>query len=92
MTTFRFVQPLGLLAARAALASVTLGDPSDVIPASDWAADNAIIPDYNVPFLEYQPSDSESPYLLATYRVCVALHHDIVIRLTKTMHDQQSWL
>lgn len=70
MTIFRFVQPLGLLAARAALASVTLGDPSDVIPASDWAADNAIIPDYNVPFLEYQPSDSESPYLLASYRLC----------------------
>lgn len=63
--TFRFIQPLGLLAARAALASVTLGDPSDVIPASDWADDNAIIPDYNVPFLEYQPSDSESPYLFA---------------------------
>ncbi|KAI3401191.1 hypothetical protein diail_11896 [Diaporthe ilicicola] len=52
-----FSPPLGLLAARAALASVTSGDPSDVIPASDWAADNAIIPDYNVPFLDYQPSD-----------------------------------
>lgn len=88
MMTFRFVQPLGLLAARAALASVTLGDPSDVIPASDWAADNAIIPDYNVPFLEYQPSDSESPSLLATHEPSVPLHHGTVIRLTKTMHDQ----
>lgn len=61
--SLRFIKPLGLLAARAALASVTVEDPSDVIPASDWADDNAIIPDYNVPFLEYQPSDSESPYL-----------------------------
>lgn len=53
------MHPLGLLAARTALASVTVGDPSDVIPASDWADDNAIVPDYNVPFLEYQPSDSK---------------------------------
>ncbi|KAJ0122512.1 hypothetical protein J7T55_003025 [Diaporthe amygdali] len=57
MMQLRSLQPLGLLAARVALASVTLEDPSDVIPASDWAADNAIIPDYNVPFLDYQPSD-----------------------------------
>lgn len=66
MAPLRSLQPLGLIAARAVLASVTLGDPSDVIPASDWAEDNAIIPDYNVPFLEYQPSDSES--LLTSYR------------------------
>ncbi|KAL1879299.1 hypothetical protein Daus18300_001880 [Diaporthe australafricana] len=57
MMQLRALQPLALLAARVALASVTLEDPSDTIPASDWAADNAIVPDYNVPFLEYQPSD-----------------------------------
>ncbi|KKY31247.1 hypothetical protein UCDDA912_g08800 [Diaporthe ampelina] len=57
MMPLRSLQLLGLLAATTALASVTVGDPSDVIPASGWADDNAIIPDYNVPFLEYQPSD-----------------------------------
>lgn len=62
MAPLRSLQPLGLIAARVVLASVTVGDPSDVIPASDWAEDNAIIPDYNVPFLEYQPSDSESHF------------------------------
>jgi hypothetical protein len=41
-----------------ALASVTIEDPSDVIDPSWWAADNAIIPDYNIPFVEVQPSDS----------------------------------
>lgn len=41
-----------------ALASVTIEDPSDVIDPKWWAADNAIIPDYNIPFVEVQPSNS----------------------------------
>lgn len=45
-----------------ALASVTIEDPSDVIDPSWWTADNAIIPDYNIPFPEVQPSDSRSPF------------------------------
>lgn len=40
------------------MAHITIEDPSDVIDPQDWAVDNAIIPDYNVPFLESQPSDS----------------------------------
>lgn len=82
MMSFRFIQPLGLLAAGAALASVTLGDPSDVIPASDWAEDNAIVPDYNVPFLEYQPSDSGSHFSLANRHRSVTLNRGMVIQLT----------
>lgn len=87
---FRFIQLLGLLAARAAFASVTLGDPSDVIPASDWAADNAIIPDYNVPFLEYQPSDSM--FLILSLVQHVVFHHrDMFYWLTKAPRGKQSW-
>lgn len=41
------------------LASITIEDPSDVIDPQLWAADNAIIPDYNVPFEEFQPSPSK---------------------------------
>lgn len=72
---------LGLLASRAALASVTVGDPSDVIPASDWADDNAIVPDYNVPFLEYQPSDSESPSrvnIVSLYFIACCSAHSVI--------------
>ncbi|CAI7604755.1 unnamed protein product [Penicillium pancosmium] len=47
-----------------ALASVTIEDPSDVIDPKWWAADNAIIPDYNIPFVEVQPSD-----IVATHNV-----------------------
>ena len=39
------------------LASLTVSDPSDVITPDAWAADNAIVPDYNVPFISQQPSD-----------------------------------
>lgn len=42
-----------------ALASVTIEDPSDVIDPSLWAADNAIIPDYDIAMVSVQPSDSE---------------------------------
>lgn len=51
---------LWLLGLKAALAYLTIEDPSDVIDPRSWAVDNAIIPDYDVPFLEYQPSDSKS--------------------------------
>lgn len=60
MLTVRAVQAVCFLIVRAALASVTIEDPSDIVPASDWAADNAIVPDYDVPFPAYQPSPSES--------------------------------
>jgi hypothetical protein len=41
-----------------ALASVEVKDPSDVIPPSQWAADNELISDYNAPFpANGQPTD-----------------------------------
>ncbi|CAK7232873.1 hypothetical protein SCUCBS95973_008405 [Sporothrix curviconia] len=46
-----------------ALATFTVNDPSDVIPPSDWAADNAIVPDYNTPFISVQPSDILAAYV-----------------------------
>lgn len=54
------VYSLWLLGLQTAYASITIEDPSDVIDPQDWAADNAIVPDYNVPFPESQPSDSMS--------------------------------
>lgn len=42
----------------ATLASVSVGDPSDVIDPADWAADNALVADYNVAVPGSQPSDS----------------------------------
>jgi hypothetical protein len=50
---------LGLFLAGTSLASVTVEDPSDVIDPADWAADNALLADYNVAFPSTQPSDSE---------------------------------
>lgn len=47
-----------LVTIQAAFASVTLDDPSDVIPPSDWAADNAIVPDYDITFIDVQPIPS----------------------------------
>lgn len=47
----------------AAYAAVSVTDPSDVIPPQQWAADNAIVPDYNVPFLSFQPSPILAPYV-----------------------------
>jgi hypothetical protein len=44
------------------LAKVSISDPSDVISPLLWTADNAIIPDYNVPFVSVQPEN-----LLAAY-------------------------
>lgn len=43
----------------AALASITIEDPSNVINPEWWAVDNAIVPVYNVAFPSSQPSDSE---------------------------------
>ncbi|ETS78926.1 hypothetical protein PFICI_08779 [Pestalotiopsis fici W106-1] len=48
---------LGLFLAGTSLASVTVEDPSDVIDPADWAADNALLADYNVAFPSTQPSD-----------------------------------
>ncbi|KAH7409431.1 hypothetical protein BKA64DRAFT_774156 [Cadophora sp. MPI-SDFR-AT-0126] len=54
-----------VLFANAALAAVSISDPSDIIDPALWTADNAIIPDYNVPFLEIQPTDIEAAYTIA---------------------------
>lgn len=42
-----------------ALASLTVDDPSDVIDPSLWAADNALVADYNIDMISTQPSDSK---------------------------------
>ncbi|TVY15303.1 hypothetical protein LARI1_G006630 [Lachnellula arida] len=47
---------------RLASASISISDPSDVIPPSLWAADNAIVPNYNVTDLSVQPSPIISVY------------------------------
>ncbi|KAJ5784705.1 uncharacterized protein N7503_009917 [Penicillium pulvis] len=47
-----------------ALASITIEDPSDVINPASWAADNAIVPDYDIAMVSSQPSD-----ILATHKV-----------------------
>ncbi|KAH8787301.1 hypothetical protein BGZ57DRAFT_968838 [Hyaloscypha finlandica] len=44
------------------LATVTVSDPSDIISPVLWAADNAIIPDYNVPFVSVQPENIPAAY------------------------------
>ena len=46
----------------AALASITIVDPSNVINPELWTADNAIVPDYDVPFVSSQPSPSKHIY------------------------------
>lgn len=42
-----------------ALASITIEDPSNVIDPALWAADNAIVPDYDIAMVSSQPSDSK---------------------------------
>lgn len=59
MESLRWAPIFCLLGLDAVLASITIKDPSDVIDPQDWAADNAIVPDYNIPFPAAQPSDSE---------------------------------
>jgi hypothetical protein len=44
------------------LAKLTLSDPSDIISPILWAADNAIIADYNVPFVSVQPENIPAAY------------------------------
>ncbi|SCO43064.1 uncharacterized protein FFMR_07194 [Fusarium fujikuroi] len=53
------LSPITLVAFSAvALATVEIQDPSNIIPASDWAADNALVADYNAPFpANGQPTD-----------------------------------
>jgi hypothetical protein len=50
------------LVAGIACATVSVTDPSDVISPLLWAADNAIVPNYSVPFISVQPSP-----IIATY-------------------------
>src|ERR1700728_4129232 len=40
---------------RTTLAEIPLSDPGDILPASLYSSDNAIVPDYNVPFISVQP-------------------------------------
>jgi len=44
------------------LGTITVTDPSDVIKPSDWAADNAILADYNVNPIMYLLSPLEAAY------------------------------
>jgi hypothetical protein len=45
-----------------ALALVSVSDPSDVISPELWADDNAIVPNYSVPFISVQPSPIIAAY------------------------------
>jgi hypothetical protein len=44
------------------LASIPILDPSDTISPLSWTADNAIVPNYNVPFISTQPRPLTSAY------------------------------
>ncbi|KAH7163508.1 hypothetical protein B0J13DRAFT_492171 [Dactylonectria estremocensis] len=48
--------------ARAAVATITVSDPSDVILPSDWVEDDALLADYDIPFLNGQPRDLDTVY------------------------------
>jgi hypothetical protein len=52
-----------LLAIEVALATIPLFDPGEVLPAPLYAADNAIVPDYNVPFISDQPRALPGAYI-----------------------------
>lgn len=52
----------------AVLATLTINDPSDTIFPQSWATDNAIVPDYNIPFISQQPSNRGYPRRFATQR------------------------
>lgn len=55
--------PFAVLAlASVALANVSVSDPSDNISPLLWTADNAIVPDYNVPFISVQPENLPAAY------------------------------
>ena len=61
-----FSLSLLLTLASVAAASVTIDDPSDTIPASEWASDNAIKADYDI--------STGSSYLLTAFQA--AYHFD----------------
>lgn len=63
MQSLSLVLSLYLSVPRAAFASITIQDPSDVIDPQDWAADNALFADYDIAFIETQPSDRKSSSL-----------------------------
>ena len=44
------------------LGSVVVEDPSDVISPENWATDNDLIADYNVPVPSSQPTDCKQPF------------------------------
>ncbi|KAH7124697.1 hypothetical protein EDB81DRAFT_860912 [Dactylonectria macrodidyma] len=48
--------------ARAAVASITVSDPSDTILPSDWTADDALWADYDIPMFSTQPRDLLTAY------------------------------
>ncbi|CEL02178.1 hypothetical protein ASPCAL03350 [Aspergillus calidoustus] len=52
----------------AASASVLVSDPSDIIPASQWASDNAIKADYHVPVIYYQTTANVAPYTVKNHQ------------------------
>ena len=52
-----------ILAIEAALAVIPLSDPGDTLPVSLYAADNAIVPDCNVPFIGVQPHSLPGAYI-----------------------------
>ncbi|KAL2844856.1 hypothetical protein BJX68DRAFT_269392 [Aspergillus pseudodeflectus] len=54
---------LSLVAASAA--SISISDPSDVIPESDWAADNAIMANYSVAVEYIQRIAQVGPYMVS---------------------------
>ncbi|KAI0474890.1 hypothetical protein GGR56DRAFT_485341 [Xylariaceae sp. FL0804] len=57
-------QTFALLLAAGTRATVVVQDPSDVISPADWAADNKLEADYNVPQPTVQPTD-----LVGTYEI-----------------------
>ncbi|KAK3935112.1 hypothetical protein QBC46DRAFT_358521 [Diplogelasinospora grovesii] len=74
MASLSLLSIFGLLPV-ACLAVVTIQDPSDVIPPSAWAADNAIVPDYNVPFIATQPSPIQAAYTYDSRKKSVSVDH-----------------
>ena len=54
--------PCLLLLLGPAFAVISISDPSDVISPDLWIADNAIVPNYSVPFISVQPSPIIAAY------------------------------
>lgn len=66
-----------------AFATVSLSDPSDVIDPDLWAADNAIEPDFDVPFISTQPSPIIAAYYFDDTTVSVS-HESFSTTLNQT--------